>query len=119
MVIGLAKNDHHKTSVIINQDLEEIELPRTSNLFLFLSNIQEEVHNYAINYHRQIKSKGTLASVLEMIPGIGVKRQKELLKAFHSLKKIQEASLEELQKYVPLEVALNIQEYFKNKEENL
>ena len=54
-----------------------------------------------------------------MIPGIGVKRQKELLKAFHSLKKIQDASLEELQKYVPLEVALNIQEYFKNKEENL
>ena len=119
MVIGLAKDDHHKTSIIINQDLEEIELPRTSNLFLFLSNIQEEVHNYAINYHRQIKSKGTLASVLEMIPGIGVKRQKELLKTFHSLKKIQEASLEELQKYVPLEVALNIQEYFKNKEENL
>ena len=77
-VIGLKKNDKHKTNTIILSDLTEIEMDRHGHLFLFLSRIQEEVHRFAITYHRHIKNKGTLASVLEMVPGIGEKRRKEL-----------------------------------------
>ena len=113
-VIGLVKDDKHRTRALINSNLEIIEIPKTSNLFLFLSKIQEEVHNYAITYHRTIKNKGDLASMLENIPGIGVKRRKELLKEFHSLKKIKEATIEELEKYLPHEVAVNLKEYLNN-----
>ena len=115
-IIGLVKDDNHRTRALINSNLEIIEIPKTSDLFLFLARIQEEVHNYAITYHRTIKNKGDLASMLENVPGIGVKRRKELLKEFRSLKKIKEASIEELEKYLPHEVAINLQEFFKNNE---
>ena len=97
-IIGLKKNDKHRTSSLIDEDLNEIPLDKNSNLFIFLSKIQEEVHNYAISYHRQIKSKGTLSSLLDMVEGIGEVRKKELLRKFGSLKKMKEASLEELEK---------------------
>ena len=113
-VIGLVKDDKHRTRALINSNLEIIEIPKTSNLFLFLAKIQEEVHNYAITYHRTIKNKGDLASMLENIPGIGVKRRKELLKEFHSLKKIKEATIEELEKYLPYDIAINLKEYLNN-----
>ena len=115
-IIGLVKDDNHRTRALINSNLEIIEIPKTSDLFLFLARIQEEVHNYAITYHRTIKNKSDLASMLENVPGIGVKRRKNLLKEFRSLKKIKEASIEELEKYLPHEVAINLQEFFKNNE---
>jgi len=115
-IIGLKKNNKHKTYAIIRSDLSEIELDPHGHLFLFLflSRIQEEVHNYAINYHRKIKNKGSLASVLEMIPGIGVKRRNLLLKKFSSLKKIKEASIDELSKILPKEVCVELKKYLEN-----
>ena len=113
-IIGLKKDDKHRTSSLISSDLKEIPIDKHSNLFIFLSKIQEEVHNYAINYHRQIKSKGTLASVLDMVDGIGPKRRKQLLKKFESLKKMKEASLEELEEVVNHDVALNLYNYLKS-----
>ena len=113
-VIGLKKDKNHRTSSIINRNLEEIKIDSKSNLFLFLSNIQEEVHRYAITYHRTIKNKGMLSSILELVPGIGEKRRKELLKKFSSLKKIKEASLDELKEVLPEDVAMNLYEYLKN-----
>ena len=115
-LIGLKKNDKHRTSVIVKSDLSEIELDTHGHLFLFLSRIQEEVHRFAISYHRQIKNKGSLASVLEMIPGIGEKRRKELLKKFSSLKKIKEASVDELSEVLPREVSIELKKYL---EENI
>ena len=112
-ICGLKKNDKHKTSVLINEDLEYIEMPKDSNLFLFLNRIQEEVHNYAISYHRNIRQKGTLSSLLDMAPGIGSVRRKELLKRFGSLKKLKEASLEELEEILNHDVALKLMEYLK------
>ena len=112
-VAGLKKNDKHKTSVLLNQNLEEIEISKDSHLFLFLNKIQEEVHRYAISYHRDIKSKGTLASLLDMAPGIGEVRKKELLKTFGSLKRMKEASLEELENVLGKDVALKFFEYLK------
>ena len=112
-ILGLKKNDKHRTSSLINRDLKEIPIDKHSNLFLYLSMIQEEVHNYAISYHRNIKSKGTLASLLDMIPGIGEKRKKELLKHFGSLKKMKEASIEELEEVLPSDIAKNVYNYLK------
>ena len=112
-LIGLKKNDKHRTSTIITKNLSEIELDYHGHLFLFLSKIQEEVHRFAITYHRQIKNKGSLASILEMISGIGEKRRVELLKKFSSLKKIKEASIEELSMVLPKEVAIELKKYLE------
>lgn len=111
---GLKKNDKHKTSVLVNSDLEEIEVDKNSNLFIFLNKIQEEVHRYAITYHRNVRSKGSLASLLDMAPGIGEVRKKELLKKFGSLKKMKEASLEELETVLTHDVALKFMDYLKD-----
>ena len=113
-IIGLKKNEKHKTSSLIDENLNEIPLDRHSNLFIFLSKIQEEVHNYAINYHRNIKSKGTLSSLLDMVEGIGEKRKKDLLRKFGSLKKMKEASLEELEEILNKDVANNLFNYLKS-----
>lgn len=113
-VIGLKKDKNHRTSSIINRNLEEIKIDSKSNLFLFLANIQEEVHRYAITYHRTIKNKGMLSSILELVPGIGEKRRKELLRKFSSLKKIKEASIKELKEVLPDDVALNLFNYLKD-----
>ena len=111
---GLKKNDKHKTSVLVNSDLKEIEVDKNSNLFIFLNKIQEEVHRYAITYHRNVRSKGSLFSLLDMAPGIGEVRKKELLKKFGSLKKMKEASLEELEEILTHEVALKFMDYLKD-----
>ncbi len=113
-IVGLKKDDKHRTSVLIDSSLKEIPLPKDSSLFVFLSKIQEEVHRYAITYHRTIKNKGNLASVLDMVEGIGPMRRRELLKKFSSLKKIKEASIEELKEVIPENVAISLQEYLQN-----
>ena len=100
--------------MLVNSNLESIPLPKDSNLFLFLTRIQDEVHNYAISYHRNIRGKGTLATLLDMAPGIGEKRRKELLKRFGSLKKIKEATLEELEEVLPHDAAIKFIEYLNN-----
>lgn len=110
-LIGLKKDNHHRTSLIVTSDLKEIELDTHGHLFHFLTLIQDEVHRFAITYYRQIKNKGTLASVLEMVPGIGIKRRQDLLKKFSSLKKIKEATIEELSSIIPIDVAKELKEY--------
>jgi len=112
-IIGLVKDNKHRTSYIINERLERLEVERDSKLFLFLTRIQEEVHRYAITYHRNIKAKGALSSVLDVVPGIGEVRRKELLKKFGSLKKMKEASIEDLSSVVGEEVAKKLFAYLK------
>ncbi len=112
-IIGLVKDDTHKTSYIMNDRFEILNVSKNSNLFLFFTRIQEEVHRYAINYHRQIKSKGSLSSVLDVVPGIGEVRRKELLKHFGSLKRLKEASVAELEEVVSSDVAKNLFNYLK------
>jgi len=112
-IIGLVKDKNHRTSYIMNENYEILQVKKDSKLFLFLTRIQEEVHRYAITYHRNIKAKGALSSVLDVIPGIGEVRKKELLKHFGSLKKIKEAKVEELKPIVGSEVAEKLIEYLK------
>lgn len=98
-IAGLAKNDKHKTSELLyGPELSVVPLERNSQEFFLLQRIQDEVHRFAITFHRQLRSKNSFASKLDNIDGLGPKRKKMLLKEFKSLKKIQEASIEELQK---------------------
>lgn len=112
-IIGLAKDKNHRTSYIMNEKYEILNVPKDSKLFLFLTRIQEEVHRYAISYHRTIKAKGALSSILDVVPGIGEVRKKELLKKFGSLKRMKEARVEELAEVVGHDVAEKLAEYLK------
>lgn len=112
-IIGLVKDKSHRTSYIMNDKYEILEVSKDSKLFLFLTRIQEEVHRYAIAYHRNIKAKGALSSVLDVVPGIGEVRKKELLKKFGSLKKMKEASIESLQEIVGQDIATRLYDYLK------
>lgn len=111
-VCGLVKNDKHKTSDILYND-KIIEINKTSNLFHLLERIQDEVHNYTIRYHKNIRSKGALESILDNIEGIGDKRKKELLKKYSNINKMKEASIEELSKILPLKIAEEFYKYLK------
>jgi excinuclease ABC subunit C len=96
-IAGLAKDDKHRTSQLLyGNPLQVIELARNSQEFYLLQRIQDEVHRFAITFHRQLRGKSAFQSLLDEIPGIGEKRKKALLKHFGSVKKMREASLEEL-----------------------
>ena len=112
-IIGLVKDKNHRTSYVMNQNYDILPVSKDSKLFLFLTRIQDEVHRYAITYHRNIKAKGALSSILDVVPGIGEIRKKELLKKFGSLKKMKEATLDDLAIIVGKEVAKKLQEYLK------
>lgn len=112
-IIGLIKDKKHKTTAIIDENGCKLDVKKDSNLFLFFSKIQEEVHRYAITYHRNIKAKGALSSLLDVVPGIGEIRKKELLKRFGSLKKLKEASIADLSEVVSLDVAEKLFVYLK------
>lgn len=115
-IAGLAKNDRHKTSeMLFGPELAVVPLERNSAEFFLLQRIQDEVHRFAITFHRQLRSKNSFASRLDGIEGLGPKRKKNLLKEFKSLKKIQEATVEELQvSGLPKKVAENVYHHLKN-----
>lgn len=114
-VAGLKKDDNHRTKVLINEFLEEIPLPKDNKLFLYLTKMQDEVHRFAITYHRDIKAKGSISSILDNIKGIGSARRKALLKKYKNINKIKEAPLEELSKIIPKDVAQNLLEFLNGK----
>ena len=115
-VYGMQKNDKHRICALIDPNGKEIPIEKNSDVFHFLEKISEEVHRFAISYHKDIRSKGSLSSILDEIPGIGEKRRKDLIKEFKSINKIKEASIEELSKVIPEDVAKNIKEYLKDDE---
>lgn len=96
-VAGMVKNEHHKTADLLCQTGERIGLDPKSEGFYLLQRIQDEVHRFAVTFHRQVRSKNSLSSKLERIPGVGPKTRIKLLRNYGSLKKIAQASLEELQ----------------------
>ena len=95
---GLAKDEKHRTSeLMIGNPLELVPLDRRSQEFYLLQRIQDEVHRFAISFHRQLRGKNAFQSLLDEIEGIGEKRKKQLLKHFGSVKKMREATVEEVQ----------------------
>ena len=111
-IIGLKKDDKHRTKYIIDDNYNTIEV--SSELFLYLTRMQDEVHRFAITYHRNIKSKGSLSSILLNVSGIGDKRRKELLKKYSSIDKMKNASIDDLSTIIPKEVAVDLQKYLND-----
>lgn len=113
-VCGLKKNDKHRTNELIDSlNYQVIPLDATSDVFHYLTRIQDEVHRYTITYHKAIRSKGSISSILDNVEGIGTVRKKELIKKFGSVVKMKNASLEELEEILPSNIAINLQKYLK------
>ena len=113
-IAGLAKDNKHRTSELLyGFPPASIGVKQNTPLFHLLENIQDEVHRFAITFHRDKRSKSQTASVLDDISGIGEKRKTALLKAFKSVSRIQKASLEEIAEVVGISVAKNIKEKLK------
>lgn len=114
-VVGLKKNDKHATSSLVAfEPIIEVPIERKSNLFFLLERMQDEVHNFTISYHKQIRSKGSLESLIDNVEGIGNKRKQELLKKYKTLNKLKELKPEDLKDILPYNVAVNLIEFLKN-----
>lgn len=114
-VCGLKKNDKHRTNELIDGDFySTYNIDKDSYLFHYLTRMQDEVHRFTISYHKEIRSKGSIASVLDNVDGIGKKRKEVLIKKYGSIKKISEANLEELKGILPESIACNLLNYLKN-----
>ncbi len=109
-VFGMVKDDKHATRALINEAREEFEI--SEKLFHFITNLQDEVHKTAIEYHRKVRDKEMTKSKLDEIAGVGEKKREELLKKFGSVKKIKEATVEEIAevKGINLKLAQKIKE---------
>ena len=119
-IAGLAKDDRHRTNELLyGFPPQTIALPPESELFKVLTQIQDEVHRYAITFHRDKRSKHALHSELDDIKGIGPKTKEALLNKFKSMKKIKEASLEELAEVLGPHKAEILAKYFAEKSENM
>ena len=116
-VVGLKKDNHHRTEALITSNNEEIKIEHNSDVFFYLERMQDEVHNFTINYHKQLRSKGAIESILDSIEGIGEKRKKELLKKYKSINKLKEVDIEKLEEILPNNVALNLKEILNSMNE--
>ncbi|WP_169056802.1 excinuclease ABC subunit UvrC [Bacillus pumilus] len=114
-VAGLVKDEKHRTSNLMMGDtLEIVALERNSQAFYLLQRIQDEVHRFAISFHRQLRGKNAFQSILDDVPGIGEKRKKQLLKHFGSVKKMKEATIEDFQEAgIPKQAAELLMEALK------
>ena len=113
-VCGMIKDERHRTKGLVYEG-KEVYIEKISNLFRLITKIQDEVHRFAITYHRSLRKKNTLSSILEEIPGIGETRRKSLMAHFESIDKIRNATIEELLevKGMNRQVAENIIQFFK------
>ena len=118
-IAGLAKDDRHRTNELLyGFPPQTIALPPESELFKVLTQIQDEVHRYAITFHRDKRSKHALHSELDDIKGIGPKAKEALLNKFKSVKKMKEANLEALTEVLGPHKAELLSTYFQQKEAN-
>lgn len=106
-IIGLAKNKKHQTDRVINSNFQVVHIPKNDICFLFLANLQDQVHNYAIKYHKLKRSQSMINSFLAAIPGIGPKLQKAILVKFPTFSDLQNASFDELKQVIKSKVVLN------------
>lgn len=117
-ICGLVKDDHHRTSNLMDVNGNILPVPRDSSLFFLLTQMQDEVHRFAISYHRKLRGKAMTKSILDEVEGIGEVRKKEIWKHFKSLKRLKEADVEEIATVVPMKVAQNIYNILHNTDQN-
>jgi len=117
-VCGLKKNDKHRTNELIDGDTyNTINIDKDSNVFHYLTRMQDEVHRFTINYHKSLRSKGSISSILDNIDGIGSVRKKELIKKYGNINNIKNASIEELSKIIPESVAIELKRFLISRDE--
>ena len=109
-ICGLSKDDKHSTAMLLDEDGNQVPIDTKSPLFFLLTRMQDEEHRYAISFHRQVRSKSLFSSILDEVEGIGEARKKKLLNHFKSVKKMKEASLEELEAVIPKNTAAKLYE---------
>ena len=109
-ICGLSKDDKHSTAMLLDEDGNQVPIDTKSPLFFLLTRMQDEVHRYAISFHRQVRSKSLFSSILDEVEGIGEARKKKLLNHFKIVKKMKEASLEELEAVIPKNTAAKLYE---------
>lgn len=109
-ICGLSKDDKHSTAMLLDENGNQVPIDTKSPLFFLLTRMQDEVHRYAISFHRQVRSKSLFSSILDEVDGIGEARKKKLLNHFKSVKKMKEASLEELEAVIPKNTASKLYE---------
>lgn len=109
-ICGLSKDDKHSTAMLLDEDGNQVPIDTKSPLFFLLTRMQDEVHRYAISFHRQVRSKSLFSSILDEVEGIGEARKKKLLIHFKSVKKMKGASLEELEAVIPKNTAAKLYE---------
>lgn len=109
-ICGLSKDDKHSTAMLLDENGNQVPIDTKSPLFFLLTRMQNEVHRYAISFHRQVRSKSLFSSILDEVDGIGEARKKKLLNHFKSVKKMKEATLEELEAVIPKNTALKLYE---------
>ena len=112
-IVGLKKNDKHKTTALMYNDKEYL-IDNTSDLFHYLTRMQDEVHRFTINYHKEIRSRGSLSSILDNVPKIGEKRKKELLKKYKTITALKKLTKEELEEILPSDATSNLISFLKN-----
>ncbi|NLZ75816.1 MAG: excinuclease ABC subunit UvrC [Erysipelotrichia bacterium] len=112
-LLGLAKNEKHQTSTLINDRFEAYDIDRESELFYLLINMQDEVHRFAISYHKRLREKKFKESILDEIENIGLKRKQKLLSHFKTVNKIKEASLDQLSEVIGRKSGQAVYEFFK------
>lgn len=116
--MGMVKDDRHRTRGLVTPEGQEIRIDSQQSVFSLIGNIQEETHNFAINYHRKLRSKRLRGSALDGIDGIGPVRKEALLKEFRSVSAISQAGLTELEHHLPKDAALNVYLHFHPKTED-
>lgn len=118
-VCGLKKNDKHRTNELIDGDnYNTYNIDKDSNVFHYLTRIQDEVHRFTINYHKTLRSKGSIGSVLDNIEGIGSVRKKALIKRYGNITNIKNASIEELSEIIPIKVAEELKDFLNQRDSN-
>lgn len=105
VVCGLAKDDKHNTAMLLDGEGNEVKISKKSSLFFLLTRMQDEVHRYAISFHRNVHGKSLVQSALDEVPGIGEKRKKMLLNKYRSVKNLKLATIEQLKADLPEKVA--------------
>ena len=117
-IFGMVKDDRHRTRALVTVDGREIAIDNNTAIFSLIGSIQEETHRFAITYHRELRSKRLRYSELDAIPGIGPKRKQELLRQFKSLTAIGQATVPELERYLPANAALAVYQHFHPEEKS-
>ena len=117
-VCGMVKDDNHRTRGLYFHNVE-LPIDRNSEAFKLITRVQDEAHRFAIEYHRSLRSKDQVKSVLDEIPGVGPARRKALMKSFPSIYEIRDATAEQIamQADLPMSVAEEIYEFFHNHQE--